>query len=212
MPDVPKHAWTHRPKALGGTDPIEIPGGAKWAYAQYSNETHSIVSSRIRLRLHRLFTNAPDLYTLEDQSEDTIRLGTNSWADYLGIGENGVYEVAMMASMTTRNVFDGFDTDLEPIWDNGAGDVDIIAASNIVFWTNRIAANAEWRATPEWDHSNLWLRMICQFNNVAEGVSLPFKIAMRIETAMTGSAAVGAHIWVNRISEGVGDITETFIG
>lgn len=27
MPDVVKHAWTHRPKALGGTDPIELEGG-----------------------------------------------------------------------------------------------------------------------------------------------------------------------------------------
>lgn len=27
MSGVPYHAWTHRPKAQGGTDPIEIPGG-----------------------------------------------------------------------------------------------------------------------------------------------------------------------------------------
>lgn len=27
MPEVPYHGWTHRPKAQGGTDPIEFPGG-----------------------------------------------------------------------------------------------------------------------------------------------------------------------------------------
>ena len=34
MPDVVKHAWTHRPRAQGGTDPIEIPTAGETPWMQ----------------------------------------------------------------------------------------------------------------------------------------------------------------------------------
>lgn len=39
-PDLPAlHAWTHRPKSQGGTDPIELPGGPEWCLAGIEEES-----------------------------------------------------------------------------------------------------------------------------------------------------------------------------
>lgn len=39
MPDVDYHGWTHRPKALGGTDPVEIQSLQPFAYSFFSGKT-----------------------------------------------------------------------------------------------------------------------------------------------------------------------------
>lgn len=43
MPDVVKHAWTHRPRSQGGTDPIEIPPASSAAVFRASRTSNFTV-------------------------------------------------------------------------------------------------------------------------------------------------------------------------
>ena len=70
MPDVVKHAWTHRPRAAGGTDPIEVSSIQPHAYTYF--DTKSLEDS-----------TSYDLTILDGASY----AGSVGIADTIGIGD-----------------------------------------------------------------------------------------------------------------------------
>lgn len=61
------HAWKHRPKAFGGTDPVDI--GLPWINAWYDGSSQSVTSSgsvELRLDFHQTF--ASEVFELDTTS------------------------------------------------------------------------------------------------------------------------------------------------
>lgn len=205
-----KHGRDHKP---GGEDPIPGVGLGKWATVTYGQQTHTIDGlGIIRFRWRKLYTNAPDLFTLQNISEDTIRAGTNSWANYLGIAEDGLYHVHSKAFRGITS-FDTFDTYLRAVYDNGAGDADFNTMSGgggVLFDTTSTPSNEHF-ATAEWTHESMTHYAVAILDSASEGVTLPWKISCRIVTTKTGSIAVGAAMHVVQVSPGT-DIAATDIG
>jgi hypothetical protein len=91
MPDVVKHAWTHRPRSQGGTDPIQIDtGGTTWATTFGSGTAITHVSNDYWIPLHQMWTNDSAGFELTGIS--------GSDADYLQINNPGYYTIECLVT------------------------------------------------------------------------------------------------------------------
>lgn len=94
MPDVVKHAWTHRPRSQGGTDPIDMPGGITWALA-YGNDSMVDAGSTYPFVFAELYSNDASAFEAVEVG------GVFTW---IQVNEPGYYKMAVTA-VHTSSVF-----------------------------------------------------------------------------------------------------------
>ena len=111
MPDVVKHGWTHRPRSEGGTDPIAIDSGMKWAVASASPMTSSDVTNTYRLTFDGLYSN--DATAFEPA---TVVAGRAHWVQ---LNEPGYYvaKFAIYNAAAFASPGAGF---VEPLFESGS--------------------------------------------------------------------------------------------
>lgn len=120
MPDVVKHAWTHRPRAQGGTDPIEAGTSfmPSWATASRLANSVSFASNFYRPRLDYLVTNDTDCFELVGNSANL--------SDYVRINKDGLYHCWFSIQQQTAGTsWGGIYTAIQAVMNVGAADVDI---------------------------------------------------------------------------------------
>lgn len=96
MPDVPKHAWTHRPKAQGGTDPIAFPQLKSASMISGLRSMTLSAGSFGELTFAPLWSNDPSFGYLEVSGS-----APNKRAKYIEISEEGFYLVQVQVSWTS---------------------------------------------------------------------------------------------------------------
>ena len=64
---VPYHAWTHRPRAQGGTDPIEIAGAGEWCRLGFSDDYTVLKTTALEIVEFDVPANPfPDVFEIVD--------------------------------------------------------------------------------------------------------------------------------------------------
>ncbi len=203
------HGWTHRPKAQGGTDPIEFPeaGDLNWATAVMFQTSTAKSTSWYYAGFTEMGTNDTDVFTLENI--------TSSKARYLGINAGGLYHCwfSMITSGST-----GADQDwgvnyaaLEPIFEEGGSptvlnsETDSAADFEGTFYD---VANEQFVAeqpASQPRHRGKFQFMALHYDppdpDVGNfGFEVPFKLGVRMLTDQTGSIVFGAQIHVVRVA------------
>lgn len=75
MSDLPKHhGWTHRPKAKGGTDPVEM----ELPFAFASGTDQVIDNNAEIVILADFITNRPDIFSLDPGGEGILVIGNHT--------------------------------------------------------------------------------------------------------------------------------------
>lgn len=80
MSDLPKHhGWTHRPKAKGGTDPVEM----ELPFAFASRDTNQTIDNDAEIViLSGFITNRPDIFSLDPAGEGILVIGNHTMQIY----------------------------------------------------------------------------------------------------------------------------------
>ena len=97
MPDVPKHAWTHRPKAQGGTDPIPTEVAPTPVGIMLSGQTSRTTSSKLYIPMDLFWTNNTAVFGYADV--------TAAAAKFMTISEPGVYRAVGHIGTPTGSPF-----------------------------------------------------------------------------------------------------------
>lgn len=97
------HGWTHRPKAQGGTDPIEVPS-IKTAIFSEGLRTMSITGgSTVDMDFRSLYSNDPSFGYLSTFGTSPKR------ARYIEVTEEGLYFVQGTVYISESTLFSGTD-------------------------------------------------------------------------------------------------------
>lgn len=205
MAEVVKHAWTHRPRSEGGTDPVPFPEPT-WATATQFDVGVAKTSSWYRPRFQYCATNDPDNYYLSGISAGK--------ADYLYIARPGYY-VARFGVVTEGGATHTWGANyaaLEPVANIGGSDSHInTAVDGYPDWTGSDYARGHEQYTAEYSsvsgevgHRGLWTEYT--FNYDPDNPSLgdlsfenPLGIAVRVVTGKTGTVNMTAQVHVIRI-------------
>lgn len=207
MPDVVKHAWTHRPRAQGGTDPIEsdsvVPVGMMNGF-----ESSIATGSKLYFPMNTFYTNDSTVYGYADV--------TSSKAKFMTISAPGVYRAAGYIGWTnasadfvvgdnphfvfsTQNVAFGTDGDLIP-------------GLNEYHSTDSSAIDAIWNVQREAagvDYHSLGGEVIFNFSEANYGET-PLHIGVALYSDNSRTKAFFASLAVFRVStELVAQVTIT---
>ena len=192
--------------------PAAAGSALKWAVASYGQQTHTISGGVIRFRFNDLETNDTSAFALSNQSEDTIRAGTNSWADYLQVNDEGFYWARFQYNDGNNNAFNTFYTYLEPLSGTISADQTLINEVNFAQWANTFTPHAESNAASEWYHQTVWCDIHMWYTAASWGGS-PLKLGMRIQTAKTGSVtSLGCSLLVVQLAPATPAYVDTYIG
>lgn len=152
MPDVVKHAWTHRPRAEGGTDPIEMPSATTWCLASEDLVSIEPVSDIYRTGFTYLThsTNATGDYTLSTP-------GDGDRSDWLEIHAAGYYHMYCGVVLEAANTWGAFDTTLEVVWQKAGVETMLNQWMNWSLMFNNADFNrAKEQFAAEDDHRGMW--------------------------------------------------------
>ena len=108
------HAWKHRPKAQGGTDPIETEI-AKWATAEKGASSVSYSGGYYTPRWQALATNDTEAFEFAGVS------GTPARADWIQLNDPGYYHVWTSIRNFTPPSWGTEATSIEMGYDGGSG-------------------------------------------------------------------------------------------
>jgi hypothetical protein len=111
MPDVVKHAWTHRPKSQGGTDPIAGGFTPEWAHAYASAMDVPDAGATYDFTFSDLYSNSASIYEAVDI--------TASRAEYIAIHEAGYYQAAFGIYHNTSTFGTGSVSFIQPSFELG---------------------------------------------------------------------------------------------
>jgi hypothetical protein len=135
MPDVVKHAWTHRPRSEGGTDPIEIPAASDllWVTASASTEAVPQTSGTYYpFGLDFIYTNGSGDFEAADI--------TSGRAAYLQINTPGYYVLQAQIFKAAGTFASTNHTWIEPAVEIGGSRGNIVGNEGVAdfmgaFWT-----------------------------------------------------------------------------
>lgn len=114
MPDVSKHAWTHRPRSQGGTDPVPFVGDRVWASASGSNKTYTPSGGKYRPTFDHAYCH-PD--ATSDFAVSTPSVGRSSWLEILNPGYYRCSFYVIQNSAATWST--AGETFLQPLFESG---------------------------------------------------------------------------------------------
>lgn len=204
MPDVPKHAWTHRPKAQGGTDPIEVSGGftPSWATVTQFADLITKAGGYYRARFVTLATN--------DTSNYDNSAVTSGRFDYLLINDPGYYICHFgIVTGASTDVWGANDTELQLVFDNG-GDQQFNTGSGYGDFTNSDYSRTQWQHeddsfTDPDGYRGLWQTYTFHYDPANPESDLdftaPLGLGVRAMSDKTADTEFVAQIHVHRISE-----------
>lgn len=190
MPDVAKHAWTHRPKSEGGTDPISIPALTPVPAAIMVEGLNSrSTGSKLYMTFGGFYTNDTGVFGYSDV--------TSTKAKFMTILEDGFYRAEgnifwntdFTAGDQPRVTFStnqsSVDGDLIP-------GLDVYYEDESAIWNEQISAD-------DMDHHRL--RITAIFNvDLALWGEAAMKIGMAIYSNNSRTKNFGASLAVYRIS------------
>ena len=135
MPDVVKHAWTHRPRDQGGTDPLPtvtttpVPVGI-----MASGETSRTTGTKLYIPMDLFYTNDPDVFGYADVTGATAKFmsiaapGVYRAVGHIGAQTGDVFTVGDNPQFVFSTEFGGVDGDLVPglneYYDNSSSSVE----------------------------------------------------------------------------------------
>lgn len=99
MPDVEYHGWTHRPKELGGTDPIESAGPAPWCRLGMADDQTVGTppnSPIIEFDPGETTNDYPDTFTVIDPGDST------TGQMQVQLNEDGIYHAIVYIEVTAN--------------------------------------------------------------------------------------------------------------
>lgn len=197
MPDVPKHAWTHRPRSQGGTDPLVIEAGdMKWCTTFASAQSITPVSGDFFFGHTDLYTNDTGAFSLVDV--------TAGRAFYLQLSLPGYYTCKFTAGQASA-WDNSFYTTITPMFEFVGTDADLIVNSGDAdFPLNNFHNDAE-LLVGETAHKRLWQETSFHWDPDNPQSDLdgenPLKITFRVETVgETAAKTIQAQMFVVRIS------------
>jgi hypothetical protein len=190
MPDVPKHAWTHRSKALGGTDPLTIPALIPVPAAiMTEGMTSRSTGSKLYMTMGGFYTNDTTVFGYSDV--------TSTKAKFLTISENGVYRAEGV--MLWNSDFTAGDQPRVVFSTNqGSVDGDLVPGLDVYFeteagiWNEQISAD-------DMDHWKLWISAVFNVDLALWGET-PLKLGLALYSNNSRTKNFGAQLAVYRVS------------
>jgi hypothetical protein len=201
MPDVVKHGWTHRPRAQGGTDPIEVPSDLKWATVTQFADTIVKAGGYYRPRFRTLATNDTGIYGNSTVTSDRF--------DYLTINEGGYY-IAHFGVVTSSgsDVWGAFDTEMQLVYSDG-GDNQFNTGTGSPDFINSDYSRTQWQHeddsfTDPLAYRGLWETYTFHYDpsNPQSDIEFlsPLGIGVTILSAKTADTELTAQVHVHRIA------------
>jgi hypothetical protein len=204
MPDVAKHAHTHRPRSEGGTDPIPSSGGftPTWATVTQFSESITKASGYYRPRFKYLATNDTGIFGNSAVSSSRF--------NYLTISEGGYY-IAHFGVVTDAgsDIWGAFDTELQFVYNDG-GDVQFNTGVQLPDFTNSDYSRTQWQHeddsfTDPLAYRGLWQTYTFHYDpdnpNSDFDFTAPLGVGVTILSAKTANTGLTAQVHVHRIAE-----------
>jgi hypothetical protein len=202
MPDVVKHGWTHRPRALGGTDPIPAAEAAPVPVAQMSEGQNSRTTGSKLLMTFGLFS-----------TNDTSVFGysnvTSSKARFMTVAEDGIYRIDYQINWNS-DFTAGDQPAIVALTEQGGVTGDLIPAMDRYWsiegsqgiWNQQITA-------AEMDHWNLFGTAVIQYEAAMFGET-PLKIGVGLYSNNSRTKNFAAQLSCYRVSTALmSDVTIT---
>jgi len=200
MPDVVKHAWTHRPKAQGGTDPIEITvtGGGGLPVANMSEgENSRTTGSKLKMTYGQMWTNDTAVFGYSNV--------TSGKAKYMTLKEDGVYRAVFQLGWVNTFEFTlGDNPSIAPATEQSGVDGDLVPALDDYFDT--AGAEGVWNSQRSTEMVNNYHVLTCEvvFSFIASMFGeTPMKVGCSLYTDNSRTADFKSQISVVRLSPDV---------
>lgn len=194
MPDVVKHAWTHRPRSEGGTDPIEIPSASAVPVGMMvSGSTSRTTGSKLYVPMDLFYTNDPAVFGYADV--------TAGEAKFMSIGSPGVYRAVGWIGWTS-DFTAGDDPHFVFSTEFGGVDGDLVPGLNEYFDSSSSSVDAIWNrqlGTETLDLHGVGGEVIFNFSEANWGET-PIKIGVAVYSDVSRTLTFSAQLAVYRVS------------
>lgn len=200
MPDVPKHAWTHRPRSEGGTDPIVFPesaGGFTPVGMMIAGETSRASGTKLYVPMDLFWTNDTSVFGYADV--------TSGAAKFMSIASPGVYRAVGWISWGPFSGTD-FTAGDNPHFvfstEFGGVDGDLVPGLNEYFDSSSSSVDAIWNRQLSGDElqmHGIGGEVIFNFSEDNWGES-PIKIGVALYSDNSRTLPFSAQLAVYRIS------------
>jgi hypothetical protein len=201
MPDVVKHAWTHRPRAQGGTDPIEIPTGtgpiSATAASPLTTYTHAGLT---RVDFTTLYRTAGSGYAPQG--------GDPTDFQFINLPEDGFYLADFVVFWDEGDEFDPSDNPHIVATCHFAGTPDqLVASVGAEAWDNEQGwIGGEQISADELNHNALVSRF--WFNYTAVDFDPSFGIGVSLLSGVgSRSMDIGGKVAVTRLGDALEEAT-----
>lgn len=190
MPDVVKHAWTHRPRSQGGTDPIEVPGATPMAQMSEGQNSRT-TGSKLIMTFGFMWTNDTSVFGYSDV--------TSSKARFLTIAEDGIYRADFQLGWDT-DFTAGDQPAIVPLTEQGGVTGDLVPALDI-YWFNAGSVGI-WNqqiTAAEMDHHSLFCSVVFQYEAAMFGET-PLGVGLGLYTNNSRTKQFSAQMSVEQIT------------
>jgi hypothetical protein len=190
------HAWTHRPKAQGGTDPIDIPGGITWALA-YGNDNMVDAGSTYEFILSELYSNDATGY------EAFLVGGVFMW---IQINEPGYYEMSVSAVHNSSVFSYGNDARLDCSFLSGGVTASITQNMGVADFPGVRFTDADAVIAGHNAPGGLYTRIAFNYEPANPHSDLDFENPLQVSAMLSlaggpGTIPINTRIFLERISE-----------
>lgn len=197
MPDVVKHAWTHRPRSQGGTDPIEVGESAPTPVGIMTLGDRSIATgTKLYIPMDLFWTNDPATFGYADV--------TSASAKFMTIGTPGVYRAVGIIGWD--NSAAGFTAGDEPLFafstEFGGVDGDLVPGLNEYLTTDTRGFEGPWNSQMETDsvtNHSVMGEVIFNFSEDNWGET-PMRVGLSIYSNNSRTLTFFAQLAIYRLS------------
>lgn len=197
MAKVVKHAWTHRPRSQGGTDPIEVSGGPVSAYADAGG-----LQSRTLPADVSPFTN--EQMWMSPGAPFSPSGGNPASFDYIMIEQDGWYRADFYVYWSTDFGASTFPLIRPGCLVDGSPDFLSVFFSDPAFWpgydNTQSWIGGEQFTAAEMDHHSLEATVYFNLSFPVVGLST-FGIGNTFDSTFSGTKTIGGYFTVVRLGD-----------
>jgi hypothetical protein len=197
MADVVKHAWTHRPRSQGGTDPIPVSGGPVSAYADAGGlQSRTIPADVSPLTNEQMWMTPGGPYEPDS--------GNPASFNYIMINQNGWYRADFYIYWSTDFTGGTFPIIRPGCVIDGSPDFLSVAFDDPAFWpgydNTQSWIGGEQFTAAEMDHHSLEATVYFNLSFAVSGFTT-FGISNTLDTTFVGSKNIGGYFTVVRLGD-----------